>query len=72
MKESLWGYLILILGVIVTTVMLLVSRVTTHAEEDYYLARETMQAALLDSIDYAAYRSTGRIIISKSKFIEIY
>ena len=72
MKESLWGYLILILGVIVTTVMLLVSRVTTHAEEDYYLAREAMQAALLDSIDYAAYRSTGRIIISKSKFIEIY
>ena len=56
MKESLWGYLILILGVIVTTVMLLVSRVTTHAEEDYYLAREAMQAALLDSIDYAAYR----------------
>ena len=72
MKESLWGYLILILGVIVTTVILLVSRVTTHSEEDYYLARETMQAALLDSIDYSAYRSTGKIIISKSKFMEIY
>ena len=72
MKESLWGYLILILGVIVTTVILLVSRVTTHSEENYYLARETMQAALLDSIDYSAYRSTGKIIISKSKFMEIY
>ena len=67
MKESLWGYLILILGVIVTTVILLVSRVTTHSEENYYVARETMQAALLDSIDYSAYRSTGKIIISKSK-----
>ncbi len=72
MKESLWGYLIFVFGVIVISVILLVSRVTTHAEEDYYLARETMQAALLDSIDYAAYRTTGRIIISKSKFIEIY
>ena len=40
MKESLWGYLILLLGVIVTTVMLLVSRVTTHAEEDYYIGQE--------------------------------
>ncbi len=72
MKESLWGYLIFVFGIIVISVILLVSRVTTHAEEDYYLARETMQAALLDSIDYAAYRTTGRIIISKSKFIEIY
>lgn len=72
MKESLWGYLILLLGVIVTTVMLLVSRVTTHAEEDYYLAREIMQASMLDSVDYGAYRTTGRIIMSKSKFMEVY
>ena len=72
MKESLWGYLILLLGVIVTTVMLLVSRVTTHAEEDYYLAREVMQASMLDAVDYGAYRTTGRIIMSKSKFMEVY
>lgn len=72
MKESLWGYLILLLGVIVTTVMLLVSRVTTHAEEDYYLAREIMQASMLDAVDYGAYRTTGRIIMSKSKFMEVY
>ena len=69
MKESLWGYLILLLGVIVTTVMLLVSRVTTYAEEDYYLAREVMQASMLDAVDYGAYRTTGRIIMSKSKFM---
>lgn len=72
MKESLWGYLILLLGVIVTTVMLLVSRVTTHAEEDYYLAREIMQSAMLDAVDYGAYRTTGKIIMSKSKFMEVY
>lgn len=72
MKEALWGYLIVLLGVIVTVTMLLVSRVTTHAEEDYYLAREIMQAALLDSVDYGAYRTTGKIIISKNKFIEVY
>ncbi len=72
MKESLWAYLMLLLGVIVTTVILLVVRVTTHAEEDYYLAREIMQSALLDSVDYSAYRATGKIIISKDKFMEIY
>ena len=64
MKESLWGYLILLLGVIVTTVMLLVSRVTTHAEEDYYLAREIMQASMLDAVDYGAYRTTSGGIYS--------
>ena len=52
--------------------MLLVSRVTTHAEEDYYLAREVMPASMLDAVDYGAYRTTGRIIMSKSKFMEVY
>lgn len=31
-----------------------------------------MQASMLDAVDYGAYRTTGRIIMSKSKFMEVY
>ncbi len=72
MKESLWGYLILVLGVIVTTVILLVNRVTTTTEEDYYLGQEVMKSAMLDAIDYGTYRTTGKIVMSKEKFVEVF
>ena len=72
MKESLWGYLILVLGVIVTTVILLVNRVTTTTEEDYYLGQEVMKSAMLDAIDYGTYRNTGKIVMSKEKFVEVF
>lgn len=72
MKESLWGYLILVLGVIVTTVILLVNRVTTTTEEDYYIGQEVMKSAMLDAIDYGTYRTTGKIVMSKEKFVEVF
>lgn len=72
MKESLWGYLILLLGVIVTTVILLVQRVTTTSEEDYYIGQEVMKSSMLDAIDYGTYRTTGKIVMSKEKFVEVF
>ena len=52
MKESVWGYLILSLGLIIIAVLLLVQRLTTTNEEDYYLSREVMKASMVDAIDY--------------------
>ena len=72
MKESLWGYLILLLGVVVTTVILLVQRVTTTREEDYYIGQEVMKSSMLDAIDYGTYRTTGKIVMSKEKFVEVF
>ena len=59
MKESVWGYLILVLGLVIISILLLVQRLTTTNEEDYYLSREIMKASMADAIDYGAYRSTG-------------
>ena len=39
MKESMWGYLIVSLGIIIIAVLFLIQRITTTNEQDYYLSR---------------------------------
>lgn len=72
MKESMWGYLILVLAIIVIVILLLVQRMTTTTEEDFYLGREIMEASMLDAVDYGTFRATGRIVMSQEKFVEVF
>ena len=72
MKESMWGYFILSLGILILAVMLLIQNLTTTNEEDFYLGREIMEAAMLDAVDYGTYRSTGELVMSKEKFVEVF
>ena len=39
MKESLWGYWIIILGIFILTVMMLFNNYTTTNEQDYILIK---------------------------------
>lgn len=70
MKESFWTYLVIALGLFIIVVLILVQDLTTTAEEDYYLMKEVMEAAMIDSVDYGIYRSTGEIRIIEEKFVE--
>ena len=70
MKESFWAYLFIVLGLFVIVVMMLIQDVTTTDEEDFYLTKEVMEAAMVDSIDYGVYMDTGDIRIIESKFVE--
>lgn len=72
MKESIWGYMILALGIVIIVVLLLVQRVTTTGEEDYYLVREILESSMIDAIDYGSYRLSGRIVMSAEKFEEVF
>lgn len=72
MKESVWGYLILVLGIVVIVILLLIQRITTTTEEDFYLGREVMEASMLDAVDYGTFRTTGKIVMSKEKFVEVF
>ena len=67
MKESIWGYLILVLAIIVIVILLLVQRMTTTTEEDFYLGREIMEASMLDAVDYGTFRASGRVVMSQEK-----
>lgn len=70
MKESLWGYWLILLGIIIITVMILLQNYTTTNQQDYYLAKEVTYAAMYDAIDYGYYKKHGELKIVKEKFVE--
>ena len=70
MKESYWGYWLVMLGILVIGVMLLISSTTTGTTQDYYELKETASASMVDAVDYSYYRLYGDLKISKEKFIE--
>ena len=72
MKEAFWGYFIISLGLFIIVILLLVQRLTVTNEEDFYLTREVLEAAMIDAVDYGSYRLTGRVIMSEEKFEEVF
>lgn len=72
MKESMWGYLIVALGIVIIAVILLVQRLTTTNEQDYYLMREVLKSAMVDAVDLGSYRTSEKIVMSKEKFVSVF
>ena len=65
MKESFWGYWLILLGVFVVVIMMLIQNVTSNSTEDYYTVKQISEAALIDAVDYAYYREYGEVRINK-------
>ncbi len=70
MKEGVWGYWIVVLGLFIIVVMMLLQNYTTTNEQDYILVKEVTSASLEESIDLAHYRKYGELRIVKEKFVE--
>ena len=70
MKESMWGYWIIVLGVAIMSVMVLLQNMTTTNEQDYFLLKGCLEAAMYDAIDYGYYRDTGNYKMNQEKFTE--
>lgn len=70
MKESIWGYWIVVLGISVISVMVLLQNFTTTSEQDYYLVKNCLEAAMHDAVDYGYYRDTGELKMNAEKFTE--
>lgn len=70
MRESFWGYWIIILGVFVIVIMMLISNVTTTNTQDYYLIKEVAEQSMVDAVDLGYYRSSGELRINADKFVE--
>lgn len=68
MKESYWGYWLILLGVFVVVIMMLIQNMTKNSTEDNYNLKSITEAAMVDSIDYAYYRDFGEVKINKEKF----
>lgn len=70
MKESYWGYWLILLGVFIVVVMMLANDATTTNTQDYYQLKEVANSAIYDSIDYSYYAQTRQIRILKEVFVE--
>ena len=70
MKESYWGYWLILLGVFVIVVMMIIQSITSTNTQDYYLVKEITEASMIDAVDYGYYRKYGEVRIIKEKFIE--
>ena len=70
MRESIWGYAIVTLGILMIGVMWFISNVTKTDQHNYNLLRETVESAMYDAFDYGAYQIDGTIKINEEKFVE--
>lgn len=70
MKESVWAWWFLVLGLIMIAVIMLVTDMTTTSEQNYYMLKEITEASMIESVDYAYYRKYGDLRIISEKFME--
>ena len=70
MKESYWGYWLILLGIFIVVIMLLANDATTTNTQDYYQLKSVANSAIYDSIDYAYYAQTKQVRILKEVFVE--
>lgn len=61
---------IILLSLIALLLINVLTNFSTGSELDYYLVKETTDAAMEDSIDHSYYRSCGLYRIDKEKFVE--
>lgn len=70
MKESIWAWWFLVLGLIMIAVVMLVTDMTTTHEQNYYMLKEISEASMMEAVDYAYYRKYGDLRINSEKFME--
>jgi hypothetical protein len=51
MKESMWGYWIIVLGVSILSVMMLLQNYSITDEQSFFLAKENLSSAMKESLD---------------------
>ena len=61
---------IILLAIITFGIVNIVQNYQTGNELDYYLLRETAEAAMTDAVDVGYYRLSGLLRIDKEKFVE--
>lgn len=70
MKESLWGYIIIVVGMIAIVVIFLFQTLTNTDEQLMAILEETTKGAMVDAIDLSTYRATNAVRIDREKFVE--
>lgn len=70
LRESVWGYAVIVLGIIAIGVIWFFANSTRTDQHNYGLLKETVEAAMFDAVDLAEYRKEGKVVIDEEKFVE--
>lgn len=70
MKESVWGYLVIVVGIVLIFIIFFFQNVTNTDEQNMSLLKEVTEASMNDAIDWETYKSTGKPKLSEAAFVE--
>ena len=70
MNKAMLTVGIIILSLATLLMINIISNYSSGSELDYYLVKETGEAAMIDAIDVKYYRDNGLLRIDKEKFVE--
>ncbi len=70
MKESVWGYLVIIIGIVLIFLIFFFQNTTNIDEHNMSLLKETSEASMNDAIDWETYKNNGAVRIDQGIFIE--
>lgn len=56
MKESIWMYFFMVMGILGLVLINIFGNIVINNEQNYYLLKEVTEAAMYDSVDLNAYR----------------
>lgn len=62
MKESMWGYWIIVLGLGILSVMLVLQQYSTTDEQSFFLAKENLSSAMKEALDYAYFADAAPVV----------
>lgn len=69
MKESIWGWAIVVIGIVSIFFVYFFQNITNTDEHNYNLLKDVTESAMLDAVDKSAY-SRGILMIDREKFVE--
>ena len=69
MKESIWGWAIVVIGIVSIFFVYFFQNITNTDEHNYNLLKDVTEAAMLDAVDKASYKD-GVLFMDEEKFAE--
>ena len=70
MKESIWGWAIVVIGIVSIFFVYFFQNITNTDEHNYNLLKDVTEAAMLDSVNQYAYAEKGVLMIDRERFVE--
>lgn len=69
MKESIWGWAIVVIGIVSIFFVYFFQNISNTDEHNYNLLKDVTEAAMMDAVDKAAYNE-GIVFMDREKFVE--